>query len=180
MYSADQERANSPAFRGRSPRRVAKPSETKLLRPGTESSNPPPPQRRVACEPDFLDQGRFGAPGGGGDPDADLCSKRGGAGRLLRSSPAYSSAQISSSQGDRAERRRGGECRRSRAIGFRPLCAKGIIGAAMDDSPILPPRRCPTCGKMIRANSGEPNGSAAPGLPILDRLSDDLKADAVD
>jgi hypothetical protein len=32
----------------------------------------------------------------------------------------------------------------------------------------------------IRANSGEPNGSAAPGLPILDRMSDDLKADAVE
>ena len=32
----------------------------------------------------------------------------------------------------------------------------------------------------IRANSGEPNGSAAPGLPILDRMSDDLKPDAVE
>jgi hypothetical protein len=32
----------------------------------------------------------------------------------------------------------------------------------------------------IRANSSEPNGSAAPGLPILDRMSDDLKADAVE
>jgi hypothetical protein len=32
----------------------------------------------------------------------------------------------------------------------------------------------------IRANSGEPNGSAASGLPILDRMSDDLKADAVE
>ena len=34
--------------------------------------------------------------------------------------------------------------------------------------------------KPIRANSGEPNGSAAPRLPILYRMSDDLKADAVE
>jgi hypothetical protein len=34
--------------------------------------------------------------------------------------------------------------------------------------------------RPIRASSGEPNGSPAPGLPIHDRVSDDLEADAAE
>jgi hypothetical protein len=57
---------------------------------------------------------RPGARGGGGDPGADLCSKRGGAGRLYRGrGRSTHRPRSSSSEGDRAERGRDGQYRRS-------------------------------------------------------------------